>query len=317
MAAKNVLFFGDFGIDDIVALMYGYYDDQINIIGIVADYGNVSKQTAINSARYLNFLTKTEDIPIIGGAARPLTGENPVFYPEIHGVQGFGPLAPEFDSSGEEFENFELIRSLIIQYNYNLTIVNVGRLTSLATAFVLYPTVMGRVKEIFVMGGAFLYPGNVTPIAEANFYGDPFAANLVMTLAEKVTIFPLNVTNYAIIPPEKVQDLDQYYREKNDEVGKLLKPMIDYYTGFYKKNTPEIEGGPIHDLLTLWGVGNQGAVTLVEKPVRIIFEPGDARGQSIADFRPYQKLADYPIHRIAIKFNYDVFLNDFLKVMKR
>lgn len=317
MAAKNVLFFGDFGVDDIVALMYGYYDEEINIIGIVADYGNVSKQTATNSARYFNFLTKTENIPIIGGAARPLTGENPVYYPEIHGVQGFGPLAPEIASVGEEFENFELIRSLIIEYNYDLTIVNVGRLTSLATAFVLYPNVMGKVKNIFVMGGAFLYPGNVTPIAEANFYGDPFSANLVITLAEKITLFPLNITNYAIIPPEMIHALDQFYLEKNDDVGKLLKPMIDYYTSFYKKNNPEISGGPLHDLLTLWGVGNEAALTLVEKPVSIIFEPGDARGQSIADFRPYQKLADYPIHRIAVKFDYEAFVNDFQKVMKR
>ncbi|WP_191556041.1 nucleoside hydrolase [Metabacillus idriensis] len=316
MAAKKVLFFGDFGVDDIVALMYSYYDDEIEVIGIVADYGNVSKQTAINSARYFTMLTKTSNIPIIGGAARPLTGENPVSYPEVHGEQGLGPIVPEIEASQGDFENFELIRSLIIQYNYDVTIVNVGRLTSLATAFVLFPTVLGKVKRIFVMGGAFLYPGNVSPVAEANFYGDPAAANLVMTIAKRVTIFPLNVTNYAIIPDEVISDLDQFYQENNDKVGKLLKQMIDFYTNFYKKNTPEIAGGPLHDLLTLWAAVRENQITFVEKPVKIILESEFPRGQSIADFRPYKTLADYPIHRIAVKFNYDAFLADFIKVMK-
>jgi purine nucleosidase len=314
--AKKVLFFGDFGVDDIVALMYSYYNKQIDVIGIVADYGNVSKETAINSARYFTMLTKTDNIPIIGGAVRPLTGEIPVFYPEIHGEQGLGPIVPEIEASQEDFENFELIRSLIIEHHYDLTIVNVGRLTSLATAFVLFPTVLGKVKEIFIMGGAFLYPGNVTPVAEANFYGDPAAANLVMTIAKRVTIFPLNVTNYAIIPEEIIANLEHYYQGENDEVGMLLKPMIDFYTNFYKKNTPKIAGGPLHDLLTLWGAVNEKQITLVEKPVQIILESEFARGQSIADFRPYKTLADYPVHRIAVKFNYDAFIADFESTMK-
>lgn len=44
------------------------------------------------------------------------------------------------------------------------------------------------------MGGAFWVPGNVTTVAEANFHGDPFAVNIVLTYATNVTIIPLNAT---------------------------------------------------------------------------------------------------------------------------
>ncbi|MCP3738879.1 hypothetical protein [Rossellomorea sp. BNER] len=41
MSKKKVLFFGDFGVDDIVATTYSYYNEEIEIVGFVADYGNV------------------------------------------------------------------------------------------------------------------------------------------------------------------------------------------------------------------------------------------------------------------------------------
>jgi purine nucleosidase len=40
---KKVLFFGDVGIDDTVALIYAHLTAKIDIVGIVADYGNVPR----------------------------------------------------------------------------------------------------------------------------------------------------------------------------------------------------------------------------------------------------------------------------------
>ncbi|MDX5756622.1 nucleoside hydrolase, partial [Bacillus cereus group sp. BfR-BA-02675] len=44
----------------------------------------------------------------------------------------------------------------------DLTIINLGRLSSLATSFILNLEAMRNVKEYICMGGAFFYPGNVT-----------------------------------------------------------------------------------------------------------------------------------------------------------
>ncbi|MGM0873879.1 MAG: nucleoside hydrolase [Bacillota bacterium] len=310
---KKVLFIGDFGIDDIVALLFAY-SKEIDIAGIVVDYGNISKDNATRTASFIREITSLTNIPIIGGAVRPLTGEDPTFFPEIHGEYGMGPIIPKIKQEPpSEFENFHQISTVINQYENELAIVNVGRLTSLATAVVLYPTLMSKIKELYIMGGAFLFPGNASPVAEANFYSDHYAANLVLTYAKGVKIFPLNVTNYAIIPEQTVNNLDQYFKQRDDNVGKLIKPMIDYYSNWYKKRDPSISGGPMHDLLTLWAVVNNNSFQFIEKPIKIVTYDGEARGLSIGDFRPYKELEEYPKHTIAIGFDYEYFVADIVK----
>ena len=314
---KKVLFIGDFGIDDIVALLYAFYSEDIDIVGIVVDYGNISKDNATRTATYLSDLIGLTNIPIIGGAVRPLTGEDPTYFPEIHGEYGLGPIIPDLTEPIPEFENFHEIVTVIESYPNEVVIVNVGRLTSLATAVVLYPNLLSQVKELYIMGGAFLYPGNATPIAEANFHSDHYAANLVLSKAQKAKIFPLNVTSYAIIPDNYLNDLDNQFTSIGDQAGMLLKPIIDYYTKWYKQRDPSISGGPLHDLLTIWAVENSHYFEFLEKPVKVSTESDDARGQSIGDFRPFKKLADYPTHFIASKFDRTYFLEDIYFTFKK
>lgn len=68
-----------------------------------------------------------------------------------------------------------------------------------ATLFLLYPDVMDQVCAYYIMGGAFLFPGNVTPVPEANFYGDPIATNIFMKYAKNVSVYPLNVTQQRLL----------------------------------------------------------------------------------------------------------------------
>ena len=89
------------------------------------------------------------------------------------------------------------------------------------------------------MGGAFLHPGNVTPISEANFYGDPTAANIVLQSTANMYIYPLNVTQYSIITPE----MAEYIEAKGK--APLVKPLFDhYYYGYYKDTLPHLKGAP-------------------------------------------------------------------------
>lgn len=314
---RKVLLFADFGIDDIMAIIYAYNEKHIDVVGVVAEYGNVDKRTAIRNARYIQRNTGRYDVPLIGGAERSMIGDPPIYYPEVHGPEGFGGyvLPEDFVDTDNVFENFHQIYDIIEKYEGEITIVCVGRLTSLATSFILYPETVAKVSEIFVMGGTFNYPGNVTPVAEANIFGDPYAANIVFTYAEKLTIFPLNVTQQAILTADMVNYIDKINRENNNPLGMIIKPMMDFYWQFYKSQIPTIPGAPLHDVVTLWAVFNEEEIQYEIKPVRIVTASGAAFGQTIGDFRNFVQLAEYPVHRIAMEFNYTAFINRVMGVL--
>ena len=70
--------FCDPGIDDTMALLLAFFIDEIEIIGIVADY-DVPKKWRTKCS-FFNNETKNRNIKIFGGSERPLTGAPPAFY---------------------------------------------------------------------------------------------------------------------------------------------------------------------------------------------------------------------------------------------
>lgn len=309
---KKVLFFSDAGIDDAIALILARFSNEIEVIGAVADYGNVSKEIASKNLYYLIHEVGGIPIPLIGGAESPLTSAVPTFYPEVHGVHGLGPIIPKENKNAKKLENFFEVVKLIQRYKDELVIVNTGRLTSLAVLFVLYKDLMKEVKSYYIMGGSFLHPGNVTTVAEANFYVDPVAANLVFTYAQNVSVYPLNVTQYALITPKMVNYVDAKGKSK------LTKPLLDhYYYNFYKKLFPKLEGSPVHDLMPFMALLDDKMFTYHHSPIYVNTEDL-SRGESIADFRSSIKEApfiDRPTQRIAIDFDYSLFFKHYMSIM--
>ncbi|GGC77569.1 inosine-uridine preferring nucleoside hydrolase [Thalassobacillus devorans] len=308
--AKKALVFGDIGVDDTIALVYAHLNDDIELVGIVADYGNVPRDVAVGNVHYIFDLFEVEkDVPIIGGAEAPMTGETPTFYPEIHGEYGLGPITPgKYEGVIENF--FEIV-DIIDTYRDELIIINIGRLTALATMFILYRSLMDEVKEYYIMGGAFWVPGNVTAASEANFHADPVAVKIVLTYADNVKIIPSNVTDHAIVTPE----MADYIGSRGK--AKIAKPLLDYYYDFYKGRNPDIKGSPVHDALTMMAPLHPEMFHYRQLPVHIdTTATGILRGQSIADIRPYIEFDETAkLHEIAFQFDYPLFFKDFMSVM--
>jgi purine nucleosidase len=308
----NILLFTDSGVDDSLALMYALLHPELNVVGVVTGYGNITKKQAINNTAYLLKLAGREDIPIIAGSTGPLSGELATFYPEIHGPEGLGPIRPPEDLGEVKVYDINKILELVKQYANNLVIVGLGRQTDLAIPLILY----GReafegVNAVYIMGGAFLVPGNVTAEAEANFYADPIAANQVLEKARNVFLHPLNITNKAIIPPEVIDYLAENSRSPFKD---LIKPVYDYYFEAYKKNVPGISGAPLHDVITLSALVNPELVKYLPRRVSIeLF--GGARGKSIADFRPKpDPEPEATLDWIGMEADIPAFIEDFTRV---
>jgi purine nucleosidase len=305
---KKILLFADPGIDDSLAIIYALLNPEIELLGIVTSYGNVTKQQATENAAYLLKLAGREDIPVIEGATFPLSGEVSVYYPEIHGEEGLGPIRPP-KGLNVVVRDFSYIFDIIKQ-NKDITIVDTGRTTSLSNAFNLKLELMKEINEIYLMGGAFFVPGNVTPLAEANFYGDPIAVNVVLDYANEVYITPLNVTNRAIVTREIANYI---YSIASNPFKELIPSITNYYADAYAKLRPGGRGASIHDVFTLYYMLNKDKIYSVTKDVEVsVLET--ARGLSYADFRNNQ-MQPGARHTIALDFQYQDFLADFIKVM--
>ncbi|GAB4072871.1 nucleoside hydrolase [Barrientosiimonas marina] len=315
--AQKMIVFGDFGIDDTVALIYSHFDDMIDVVGVVANYGNVSRDKAMANASYMQQrYNMDQSVDVILGANIPMTGEKPASLSEIHGEYGLGPIKPPHAGEEAVTENFFDVVELIRRYqDEHLIIVNIGRLTSLAAMFILYPEEMKKIQAFYFMGGAFWVPGNVTAVSEANFHGDPIAARLVLNQAENVTIVPLDATRQAIVTPQMVDDIDRAGQ------AEIIKPLLDYYYDFYKQRDPWILGAPQHDVATVMATVYKTMFTFRYLPVKIVEnDQGVDRGQSIADIRPYvdviEKEAKEEKHyRIALDIDYWQFYHQFMAIM--
>ncbi len=87
----------------------------------------------------------------------------------------------------------------------DLTIAAVGPWTNLAAAMHLEPDLPDMVADIYLMGGAAMTGGNVTPEAEFNVYVDPEAASHVVQYA-RPKMGGLDVTNRSKVAPELIED---------------------------------------------------------------------------------------------------------------
>ncbi len=305
---KKILLFGDPGIDDSLAIIYALLNPNIELVGIVTSYGNVTKDQATANAYYLLQLANQTHIPIIPGAANPVQQEEVTYYPEIHGGEGIGPIRPPKNLQYKVYP-FDTIKWLLNQYPNELIIVDTGRSTSLATAFILFDEEIKKAKAFYVMGGAFFVPGNVTALAEANFYGDPTSSNFVLKFAKNLTITPLNVTQDAILSSEMI---DYTVKESKSPFNFLLKPIFEFYFKAYQKFVPGIQGAPIHDLLTVMVVNNPSIAEYIYYDAIVIDGTVEAKGLSYIDIRPTSQTGNT---RIAVKLNYNKFVEDFIQVM--
>ena len=129
---QKVLVFGDIGIDDTLAIIYSYLSDEIDLAGVVADYGNIPRKNAVRTIQYITDLfptSESQSLQIFAGAEIPMTAEIPTYVTEIHGPFGLGPIIPPLETEEVFNENFYDVVSLIRENLDNLVIVNIGRLT--------------------------------------------------------------------------------------------------------------------------------------------------------------------------------------------
>lgn len=90
----------DTGIDDALALAYLASFDDVEILGVIGTYGNVSADTAVRNTAYVLERLGFRDVPVMCGSTRPSWAA--AFIPDagcaqFHGTDGLGGFDPSAD----------------------------------------------------------------------------------------------------------------------------------------------------------------------------------------------------------------------------
>ncbi|PID45992.1 MAG: nucleoside hydrolase [Proteobacteria bacterium] len=272
---KKIIIDTDPGIDDAMAIFFAITSPELELLGLTTTFGNVSVDTATANALRLVEMSG-QDIPVAQGAAQPWV-QSLTDYPDfIHGHDGLGNVnLPPPAGTAIELSAAQFIVKTVLENPHEVTLIAIGPLVNLALALTLEPRIAQLVEKVVIMGGTILEPGNVSPVAEANIYCDPHAADKVFRADWHVNMVGLDVTHKILM----TDSLQERIRDQNPMCGQFLYKAGMFYADFYRKHRGA-DGCYVHDASAVAYTINPDLFAVIEGPVRVATE-GIARGQTI------------------------------------
>jgi inosine-uridine nucleoside N-ribohydrolase len=236
----------DLAVDDWMAILYLLQRPEVAVEAItVTGTGEAHCDPGVRNALDLAALAGNADIPVSCGREDPLLGDHafPAGWRDmVDGLAGLSlPANPNPPSSQTAVE---LLTSVIHDAPRRVVLVTLGPLTNVAEALQSDPSLVDRLKTIYIMGGAVHVPGNLqvsdvdidNDVAEWNIYIDPHAAALVIDSGAPVTLVSLDATNHAPLTTSFYRHLEAHHTTPEaDFVYRVLTQMQDFINcgGYY------------------------------------------------------------------------------------
>ena len=278
---RKVIFDTDPGVDDAMALYFALAHPAIEVIGITTTFGNVFVEQAAVNALYLTALAGVK-IPVTQGIAAPLTLPPPVPPAHIHGADGLGNLPERLpvQTQLDPRSSARFIVDMARAQPGEITLVAVGPLGNLALALAIEPRLPQLLREVILMGGTVLEPGNVSAVAEANIANDPHAAEQVFAAAWRLTMVGLDVTHRVILPLSMFKKIaDEQQHPATSTLHKAVGFYADFYSGLYP-HVARIHGCFGHDVLAFIYLVRPDLFTLARGSISVLTE-GPLQGQTV------------------------------------
>ncbi len=243
MNVRPILIDTDPGQDDAIAILLALASPELEVTAITSVAGNVPQPLVTENSLGLLALAGREDVPVYRGCERPLLRDL-VTAEYVHGPTGVdGAVLPPASVGVRSTHGVDhIIDACLEAPDASVTLCPIGPLTNIGMAIAKEPSIVGKIREIVWMGGAFDEAGNTTAVAEFNAYVDPHAAHIVFTSGIPLTIFPLDVTHKALMLPHHVEALASY----GTPIAEAAAGMIRYYE-IYDVDKYDLPGAPLHD----------------------------------------------------------------------
>ncbi|HZX01727.1 nucleoside hydrolase [Kribbella sp.] len=288
----------DPGHDDALAILLAVADPAVDLLAVTTVAGNQTVDKCTLNARRVLSLAGVTSVPVARGADRPLARELRIA-DDVHGGTGLDgptftgtPAVPESELSAHDLLVDILSRT-------PATIVATGALTNIAQLLMESPEAAANITEIVWMGGS-TGRGNIAPLAEANAYVDPEAAEVVVDSGIPFTMCGLNVTHQALVTDDVLARLERI----GTPLARVCGEWMTYFASTYRK-VFGFESPPLHDPVAVARVIDPAIVHCVEANL-IIETAGDwTAGATVVDLDGYT--GRRPNARIAVELDREAF----------
>lgn len=236
----------DPGHDDAIALILALASPKLNVLAVTTSAGNQTPDKTLRNALRILTLLGRHDIPVAGGAPKPLLREL-IIADKVHGESGLdGPALPEPGFAPEALTAVELMAKTLRTSTEPVTLVPTGPLTNIALLLSAHPELKAKIARIVLMGGS-AGPGNWTPAAEFNIYVDPEAAEMVFSAGVPITMCGLDVTHAAQVMDEDIERI----RAITNPIARTVAELLDFFMIYHRDPKWGFVGAPLHDPCTI------------------------------------------------------------------
>ncbi|MBR6896980.1 MAG: nucleoside hydrolase [Lachnospiraceae bacterium] len=182
----------DTGADDASALILAAKNKNVEILGVVTLAGNVDLKQSVKNA-LMALEVAGCDAKVYRGSEQRFDGAQINAF-SVFGSDGMGDaglISPK--GSAEQTDAVDFILETVSRYPGEVELVALGPATNIANAIKKDPETMKKVKMIWSMGTAGFGPGNASPVAEFNVYGDAKAYKYMLDSGLPVTVIGLDM----------------------------------------------------------------------------------------------------------------------------
>ncbi|MGA2408296.1 MAG: nucleoside hydrolase [Bacteroidales bacterium] len=209
---QKVILDSDLGgdIDDAYALALLLASPELDILGVVMDYGNTPKRAQI-ACRML-YETGRENIPVVVGRK---TGDDYSY--QFYWGEGFDKVQPVKQAAAD------FIIEQLKKYPNEVILITIGPVPNMADILDKDPGALKLAKHVYSMYGSFYmgYDSSPIPSAEANVKADVNASKKFVSSGAKITYAGLDITTYVILKYELIELLSHRKSPLTDAIVSL------------------------------------------------------------------------------------------------
>jgi inosine-uridine nucleoside N-ribohydrolase len=275
---RKVLFIADPGIDTAFAVALALNDPDLDVVGLLPTAGNVAAEQATAN---VHTLIDVIDPPKWPKMAAALPARYDADGQSLHGPGGLGGVRFPSATRHTLHPADKVLCELAHDHPRQITVINLGPLTTLATALDRNPALPAVLDQTVIIGGCWREPGNAGPVAEFHIHLDPDAAKRVLGAELSPLLIPLDATRKLIFSPTDLLELPN----PDSRTCQFLRQIVPFGIRA-SSNLYGIEGFHLKDVLGTVAVAVAGCVSSEPHYVDVETRGELTRGMTVVDTRP-------------------------------